>query len=145
MRRDESAQMVRDYAAQVSPIFVSEFGSRVEQDFIRGMGQRMLDSADKYEVDEDTQAFELSDIDTMLIGLREELLDAVNYCAMIDELAARQGMAITDTARYRMRFLARGIMDNGVLLEMHRRNLPNAQEPSDYIVLLNKQTGKDHH
>lgn len=144
MRRDEAAQMVQDYAGRVSPVMVSEYGDRLERESIQALGERMMGAASKYEVDENTQSFELSDIDTMLIGLREELLDVVNYCAMIDKLAERQGQGEMSDVRFKLRRAAGSALRNAVELEMTRRLQPEHQPATDYVTLLSRQTGMDH-
>lgn len=144
MKRTEAAQMVQDYAGRVSPVMVSEYGDAIERESIQALGQRMMGAASKYEVDENTQSFELSDIDTMLIGLREELLDVVNYCAMIDTLAERQGQGEMSDIRFKLRRTAGAALRNAVELEMTRRLAPGHAPVADYVTLLGQQTGMDH-
>lgn len=144
MKRADAAQMVQDYASEVTPIMVSEYGSAVERNTIRELGRRMLGAAGKYEVDEDTQSFELAGIDTMLVGLREELLDVVNYCAMLDTLAQREGMGFTSMLRLKLRMTAGDALRGAVEVEMNRRNRPGSAPAGDYVTLLGQKTGMDH-
>jgi hypothetical protein len=50
--------------------------------------------ADQYQISEDEQSFERSSIPTMLRGLREELIDTMNYITMLDILIQRRLVAL---------------------------------------------------
>jgi hypothetical protein len=65
MRRDELA----DYAEQTI---------RTARDRFTGVG------ADRYQISENEQSFERESIGTLLTGLREELIDQINYIVMLD-------------------------------------------------------------
>jgi hypothetical protein len=144
MRREESANLVRAYGSQFLPLMVTDFGVRVEDETIAALGDRMMVAAAKYEVEPDLQSFEMSSVDVMLIGLREELLDVVNYCAMTDHLAQKSGEGYMGEVRYRLRRLADNVMADLISIEMHRQNQPEAKPVKDYLALLGEQTGRSH-
>lgn len=84
MTPEELANHCADYARENSVIGIGA-ADRVAE----ACAGRIREAAAKYQVAPDVQGFELATVGTMLAGLREEVLDQINYLAMVEELVRR--------------------------------------------------------
>lgn len=65
--------------------------------------QRFLASSVKYELSPNEQSFERASIGSMLVGLREEILDSINYGVMLDILIQRRIADLTAAGMFDVR------------------------------------------
>lgn len=143
MNRQESADMVKAYAARVGNVAATNKGMAAEEAAVNELAQRMLAAADKYEVDENTRSFEVAGSSTMLFGLREELLDAFNYAAMTDKLLEREGRNVLDPERWGLENLAREVLYRLVWVGLTLQRLGHT-DTRDYITQLEEKSGGNH-
>lgn len=146
MNRQQAMEMVRQYAKHhaVPHDLAGVQQYTLEQDAIHDLGQRMLAAASKYEVNPDLQSFETTTPGVMLVGLREELLDAVNYCAMIEELLDREGIPATDHKRWRMGVTARHAFRDIINIDLIREELGHDDNLTAYTDQLAADSGMSH-
>lgn len=143
MNRQESAEMVQEYAHRVGKVATTNKGIVVENMAVAELAQRMLAAADKYEVDPNTQSFETAGAATMLFGLREELLDAFNYAAMTDKLLEREGRGLLDTTRWGLESMARELLYRLVWVGLTLERMGHTDR-RDYITQLEEKSGGNH-
>jgi hypothetical protein len=145
MNRQQAAELVQRYGKNSVPYDMRGVKQyTLEQDALTDLGQRMLDAAKKYEVNPDLQSFETTTSGVMLAGLREELLDVINYCAMIDELMSREGLSETSYKRWRMELVARHAFKAIIDVDLIREELGHHDNLTPYIDQLAKDSGMSH-
>jgi hypothetical protein len=142
VNREEAAELVRRYAKRLSGAEnLKDYG--IEEQAVTDLGQRMLGAAEKYEVNPNLQSFETTTAGVMLLGLREELLDTVNYCAMIDELMGREGINALSFERWRMESIAAQALRNVVNVDLLREQFGH-HDNSSYTQQLSQDSGVSH-
>lgn len=91
MKHEQLAERCRQYA--LFTMMDTPYFEKHEPEFLciaDAAAARILGAGKKYEISENEQGFERSTVGTMLVGLREELLDVINYAAMISLLIGAQ-------------------------------------------------------
>lgn len=150
MKATELAGMCYNYALHSCSGSFSQVFKDGYQKIADDCWERIIASAGKYEVDEDTQAFELSTVGTMAIGLREELLDVVNYCAMIQHLTERGDPTYTEKLMgIYCNTIARDAVSSLLLIQgrldsMIRKGEFTPNPGKTYVDQLSVDTGVDH-
>lgn len=87
MNHKQLAERCRQYA--LFTVMSEPYFDKLEPEFLsiaRAAKARILGAGKKYQISENEQGFERSTVGTMLVGLQEELLDVINYAAMISLL-----------------------------------------------------------
>lgn len=85
MTAEELAKLCQDYALKVGG---PSGGQRIDR-ISEACAGRIREAASKYALSPDEQGFERATVGTMIVGLQEEVLDLINYAAMIQVLIDR--------------------------------------------------------
>lgn len=92
MRREELADAADQYTRRITGFDGSHPKTRkaIKPIIESSRGRFLGVGAEQYQISETEQSFERSTIGTMLVGLSEELVDQINYAAMIEILISRR-------------------------------------------------------
>lgn len=158
MRREELADAAEAYLREaIKGTWVNGDAECVDP-IVSSVRSRFLGvGADQYQISETEQSFERSTVGTMLVGLIEELIDQINYAAMIDILTTRRLAALPlggsdavyalKTLRRELQAATRDAVDVTSILLACTNDLVNAGEyerrtEGDYIAQLSAEVAE---